>query len=243
MGLSTLIWKARDELLAIGCYTGKKRGKLNKYTTDSITIFPRFWPFFRQQKPQQVIQQSFLPVFLPKQGTAINAENTDALIAESPIKKPGIWPRAACFLMPQAVHYHTAADVSYSTLPWLISFQQHQVLFFHTLSKIAGCGIGPKNVADWISAETLVETLFSFLLLLEWADVLLLFLDGWDLGIILEFVAGILQCHSHANEMWSNVICCMLTCGWFSERIWWHVSTRLPTPYKIFLVTLFMFQL
>lgn len=97
-------------------------------------------------------------------------------------------------------------------------------------SKIAGCGIGPKNVADWISAETLVETLFSFLLLLEWADVLLLFLDGWDLGIILEFVAGILQCHSHANEMWSNVICCMLTCGWFSERIWWHDIHQTPDP-------------
>lgn len=231
MGLSTLIWKARDELLAIGCYTGKKRGKLNKYTTDSITIFPRFWPFFRQQKPQQVIQQSFLPVFLPKQSTAINAENTDALIAESPLLKNQEFDLVLpVFLMPQAVLYHTAADVSYSTLPWLISFQQHQVLFFHTLSKIAGCGIGPKNVADWISAETLVETLFSFLLLLEWADVLLLFLDGWDLGIILEFVAGILQCHSHANEMWSNVICCMLTCGWFSERIWWHDIHQTPDP-------------
>lgn len=118
MGLSTLIWKARDELLAIGCYTGKKRGKLNKYTTDSNNYISPFLTILPTTKATTSDTTVVPPSIPAKTGYPINAENTDALIAESPLLKNQEFDLVLpVFLMPQAVLYHTAADVSYSTLP------------------------------------------------------------------------------------------------------------------------------
>ncbi len=91
MGLSTLIWKARDELLAIGCYTGKKRGKLNKYTTDSnnyISPFLTILPTTKATTSDTTVVPPSIPAKTEYRYKRGEYGCTDC--GEPSIKKPGI---------------------------------------------------------------------------------------------------------------------------------------------------------